>query len=139
MSALNYLVAAATISFAVLLNASPIQAGEPAPTSVQIEFPIGDIKISYIESSEGMVLKADNRSVSVQARRLFFGDGKHAVAYTATNHGMQTPNGRVNKAALEIKDDTTITTTAENLHKWGKIRGAIYIKVPNLKVETAKD
>ncbi len=111
-------------------------------SSIRIEFPIGDVTVSYVESSEGMVLVAKSKSVSVRASRLHFGDGEHSVTYAATANGIETPNGMLNAARFKIKDGTILKPNAKKLNSWGRKRGEVYILVPNLRfqaVENPKD
>lgn len=108
-------------------------------SSVQVTFPIGDIKIKYVESNEGMVLIANCKVVSVRSQRMYLGDGKSAVLFAATNNGVQTPNGLLNAAAIDVKNGITITVHREKLEPWGAKRGETYLLVPNLKFKVSEE
>lgn len=101
-------------------------------SSIQVEFPHGDVRITFVESREGMVLRADCDGVSVQAQRLYLGDGKVAVQYEALTSGFYTPNGKVNAAAIEFKKSTTINVPPGVIEKWGTRRGEVYVNTPSL-------
>jgi len=129
-----------------ILITVPILFGLLAPTAalseervsntVMIDFPIGDIEIRHLESSRGMILNVRSKTISIQARRLYFGDGKHAVKYEGSQFGMKTPTGLVKVGAIQIKNGETIKTTADTLEKWGRRPGEVYILVPNLKFDS---
>ncbi len=109
---------------------------EQTSNTVLIEFPLGDIDISHVESSRGMILNVRSKAISVAARRLYFGDGKHAVKYEGSESGMKTPAGLVNAATIRITNGETIKTTEGTLEKWGRRAGEVYILVPNLKFQS---
>lgn len=110
-----------------------------AQSSIQIEMPSGDIDISYVESNEGMVLIAKCKDVSVRSQRLYFGDGKLAVMYEATNHGFFTPSGKVNSAQIELKAGQSISFPSTKREKWGKHKGAVYLLKEDLTFVTSDE
>ena len=111
-------------------------AEDRASNTVMIEFPIGDIEIRHLESSRGMILEVMSRPICIEARRLYFGDGKHAVKYEGSQFGMKTPGGLVKVGAIQLKNGETIKTTAATLEEWGSKAGEVYILVPNLQFES---
>ena len=120
----------------VLGIANAVLAQERKSQTVMIDFPIGDVEIRHLESSRGMILDVRSGPISMEARRLFFGDGEHAVKYEGSQFGLQTPTGVVNVGRVWIKNGQKVKTTAANLKDWGAKSGEVYILVPNLKFDT---
>jgi hypothetical protein len=113
-------------------------AQQRVPNQVEIEFPIGDIEIRHVESDRGMILVVQSATISVKARRLFFGDGEHAVKYESSNFGIKSPQGLVKAGAITIKNGATIETKSTTLEDWADRTDEVYIRLPNLKFETEK-
>lgn len=99
--------------------------------------PLGDIEIAYVESNEGMVLIAKCKGMSVRSQRLYLGDGKIAVMYEASTDGFFTPRGKVNSAAIELRNGDSVTIPSTKLEKWGANRGAVYILAEGVKFVTS--
>lgn len=135
----------ASILAIVLVASATIQpssscAQEQPPGPVEIELPIGDVHLRYDETLRGMMFTITSGPIVIRARRVYVGDGTKAVKYEASNAGMKTPLGVVNKAAIKIEDGETITTVPAELFKWGSKSKEIYLFVPNLKlVAKSKD
>ena len=129
----------ATLLSLVLFGApgqAVVFAEDSASNTVMIDFPIGDVEIRHLESSRGMILDVTSRPISLKARRLYFGDGKHAVKYEGSRFGMRTPTGVVKVGAIRIKNGQTIKTTPTTLKKWGSKPNEVYILVLNIKFES---
>lgn len=112
-------------------------AQKPARNFVEIEFPIGDIEVIFVESSRGMILVATSGTIRMSARRIYFGDGEHAVKYEASNSGIETPSS--NKkigGGFNIDDGITIIAESRKLEEWGAKPNEIYVKVPNIEFKT---
>lgn len=104
-------------------------------SSVRATLPLGTIQISFIESDEGMVLEAYCRGTTVRAQRFYLGDGKIAVKYEAKSEGFFTPTGRVNAAAMDLKDGSTIRVKRDQVSKWGARHGEVYLHTESIKFE----
>jgi hypothetical protein len=122
------LVASATI------HSSSTFAQEPPPGPIEIELPIGDVHLRYDETLRGMMFTITSGPIVIRARRVYIGDGTKAVKFEASNAGMKTPLGVVNKAAIKIEDGETIPTVPAELFKWGSKSKEVYLLVPNLKL-----
>lgn len=103
---------------------------------ILVDFPIGDVEVRVVESSSGMVMSVEHRHVGIRSSRVYFGDGTRAVLYTATNSGVEGPHGKQVDAAFRIKDGTEMVVPESALVTWGKERGAVYVRVPNLTFKT---
>jgi hypothetical protein len=49
--------------------------------AIEVQLPEGDLRMFFVEAAGGMELLLQTGDSHVQARRLFLGDGKVAVAY----------------------------------------------------------
>lgn len=117
----------------VSAQAEPPQAS--LGSSVRVEIPRGKVRIVYVESDEGMVLLVEGNGVAVRARRVFLGDGKIAVPFEATTQGFFTPNGKVNAAALVLKENSTYAFPAGMEQAWGRRAGEVYVLTPGIRFE----
>jgi hypothetical protein len=109
----------------------------PAPQllgSIQVQLPEGDVRMSYVESSEGMALLLHAGDSHVRARRLFLGDGKLAVAYEATQAGVVS-QGRwlPNQAAFDFKHRSVVKVNREHAQPWGDLAGEVYVRLQGVE------
>ena len=128
------------LSSMALVLAGPVARGEdkiPAPAplgSIQVQLPEGELRLSYIESAEGMALLLHAGDSHVRGRRLWLGDGKIAVSYEATNSGVISQGRRLpNAAAFDFDHSTVIQVHPEHMHRWGQQSGETYVKLQGVK------
>jgi len=102
--------------------------------SVQVQLPEGDLRMSFVESLDGMALLLQTGDAHVQARRLFLGDGKIAVAYEATDKGVHS-QGRwlPNQAAFDFKHRSVIEVSREQAQPWGRQAGEVYVRLQGIE------
>ena len=134
MTLLRCLLVLLLATLLICTSAERVCAQKPTRNFVEIEFPIGDIEVIFVESSRGMILVATSGTIRMRARRIYFGDGKRAVKYEASNSGIETPSS--NKkigGGFDIDDGMTIIAESTKLEEWGAKSNEIYVKVPNLK------
>ena len=105
-----------------------------ALASVQVQLPEGDLRMSFVESLDGMSLLLQAGDAHVQARRLFLGDGKIAVAYEATDKGVHS-QGRwlPNQAAFDFKHRSVIEISREQAQPWGRQAGEVYVRLQGIE------
>ncbi len=108
-------------------------------SSVQVKLPAGDVEIEYVESKEGMVLIVNSKGASVQAQRVYLGDGKIAVVFEASHKGFFTPNGPVNAAAIDFKEGSVIKVARGKREVWGAKPGEVYVLTPGIRFEVQKE
>lgn len=107
----------------------------PIASPILAVLPQGDLEIVYVESKHGMTLIVKSHDGSIQAQRIWLGDGKAAVMFEATNNGFRTPKGRVNAASLAYEEASTLTFPRHAKSVWGAKRGEVYVRVPGLKFQ----
>lgn len=107
----------------------------PLGSTIQVVLPEGDVEIQYAETADGMVLLAKSLDASVQARRLYLGDGKIAVAFEASSKGFLTPTGLVNAAAIQLKDGSVFKIPHGKTEKWGERVGEVYVLTGGIKYQ----
>jgi hypothetical protein len=102
--------------------------------SVEVQLPEGDLRLSFVESAEGMALSLQAGDAHVQARRLFLGDGKIAVAYEATSQGVHS-QGRwlPNQAAFDFKHRSVVEVSREHQQAWRATAGEIYVRLQGIE------
>ena len=107
------------------------------PSSILVEFPIGDLSITYFESAQGMMLELyiDGKEASLTTRRVYIGDGKKGVLFAASQRGFQTPTGVVNAAGLDYDNGAVIEYIQGSETKWASKSGEVYLLVPNIKLK----
>ena len=93
MTLLRCLLVLLLATLLICTSAERVCAQKPTRNFVEIEFPIGDIEVIFVESSRGMILVATSGTIRMRARRIYFGDGKRAVKYEAS----KTRRSRVRK------------------------------------------
>jgi len=123
-----------------LLQAGGFAAAQDRPPAaaalgaVQVQLPEGDLRMSFVESPEGMALLLHAGDSHVKARRLFLGDGKIAVAYEATNNGVHS-QGRwlPNQAAFDFKHRSVIEVSRDQAQPWGQRAGEVYVRLQGIE------
>ena len=122
----------AFVAMGILAVLAQVQDGKPSVgprSSIQIEMPQGDIEIAHVESDEGMVLIAKCKDVTVKSQRLYLSDGKHALMFEASTNGFFTPSGKVNSAAINLRQGDHLSFPESKSEKWGAKRGEIYLLI----------
>jgi hypothetical protein len=123
-----------------LVLAGPVACGEdkiPAPAplgSIQVQLPEGELRLSFVESAEGMALLLHAGDSHVRGRRLWLGDGKIAVSYEATSGGVNSQGRRLpNAAAFDFDHRTVIEVQPDHMHEWGQQAGETYVKLQGVR------
>ena len=131
------------VVFVAVLLASPgngparEKAEEPIPAQViQVVFPAGDVSISIVETKKGKAVRVSVKDSSVQAKRVYLGDGNVAVEVEATEDGVRIngkKGGLTSNLGYTFEKGSIIAILPGQLKAGAVKAGEVYATVPGIE------
>jgi predicted amidohydrolase len=106
------------------------------PSVVEVRLPAEDVTVSYMETREGMLVHLQAGEASVQARRLYIGDGRVAAELVATDEeGVRFQGWRKIDNGYKFRKGASIKLRAGHKLKSDLQPGDVYIVLPGRAFE----
>ena len=138
----------------VMLTAGVLSGATGAPCAGQeplnlpegvahVTLPPGAVQIEHVTHKGKQLLLLSAGELTIYARQLYFGDGRHAMGFEATKDGMQQlgPGGRVGRVlkGMTYKPETPIRVASGDYYKAGQLKaGSLYATTASLRFEFKK-